>query len=187
MTAADAASGTDPSPPPPTARPLDTVIDEVARFWKQAARSSRLVLDGTYTLNDAASDIDSWVSASTACALRLAAGLGGGRPPVSTYSGKWSAKMTVLPSVSQRPLTLRTPGLRAIGKGNATQIPPSAVTFVPEVLDAGENTFTVTVSFGGTPSPTTLIFEGDVLATDTGTTPVADRVRPNNRDGGPLR
>ncbi len=185
MTDGGTASETDASQPPPAVVAVDALVDEVARFWKHAARSSRRALDGTYTFDDAVSDIESWMSASSACALRLAAGLGLGQPPPSTYTGTWSATMTVLPTVSQRPLTLTTTGLRAIGKGTVTQVAPSAVTFEPPVLHTGDDTFTVTVSFANTSSAKTMIFEGDITAPET-RAPVTDPVRPNNRDGGPV-
>jgi len=189
MTDADAGRGSASSGSPPFAR-LGALVDEATRFWDQAADGSRRALAGDFSPSDAMSQLDSWVSASSACALRLAESLLGEAPPDTSHqpgpdAGTWSATMTVLPSVTQRPLTLRTKGLRAIGLGPATQIPPSDVTFVPTVLMPGIDTFDVTVAVPGPPGPTR-IFEGDVEAVETNA-PVTDPIRPNNRDGGPVR
>lgn len=185
MSDADAPAASSPPPSPSSA--LDTLIDDVAGLWKRAARSSRRALDGMYTVDDALSDIGSWMSVSAACALRLAqGGRTGDPPPGPALTADWSATMTVLPSVLQRPLTLGTDGLRAIGMGDGIRVRPSAVTFDPAVLTEGVDAFTIRVSFSNIADSRTLVFEGDVNAVETGA-PVSEPVRPNNRDGGPVR
>jgi len=163
---------------------LEGFIDELARCWKLTTRSSRRILDGGYTFTDAAADLNDWLSASTSYAVRVADDLWGESPPLAEHPDTWTATMTVLRRPDDRPLTLRTTGLRAIGE--PTEIPPSAITFDPPVLQVRDNTFKVRVSMAAVPTRRTLILEGIVDAMES-PGPVSDPMRANNRDGGPLR
>lgn len=183
MTDAGPASGTDATPRPPSTG-LDGLIDQVAGFWKLTTRVSRRVLDGDYTIADATVDMDAWVSSTASYAVGVADGVWGPQPALSKYAGTWSATMTVLPSVQERPLTLCTTGLRAIG--DPTLIPPSDITFDPPQVPFGVDTFTVSVSMGSMRRRETLIFQGEITAVETGGA-VTDPVRANNRDSGPVR
>lgn len=163
---------------------LEGFVDELVRCWKQATRASRGILDGTYTLTDAASDFDDWLTSSTNYAVRVADDLWGDAPPLVAPATAWTATMTVGRRADDRPLTLKATGLRAIGA--PIEIPPSAVTFEPPVLQLRDDTFEIRVAMAGVPTEKTLIFEGIVNAEESHG-PVTDPVRVNNRDGGPVR
>lgn len=175
-----------PAPDDVTARSggLEGFIDELARCWKLTTRGSRRILDGRYTFTDAAADLNDWLTSSTSYAVRVADDLWGEAPPFAQHSDTWTATMTVLRRPDDRPLTLQTTGLRAIGE--QIEIPPSAITFEPPVLQLRDNTFTVSVSMAAVPTRKTLIFEGTINAMES-PGPVSDPVRANNRDGGPVR
>lgn len=163
---------------------LEGFTDELARYWKLTTRSSRLILEGKYTFTHAASDLNDWLSSSTSYAVRVADDLWGEAPPTAEQSDTWTATMTVLRRADDRPLTLQTTGLRAIGE--QIEIPPAAITFEPPVLQLRDSTFTVTISKAALPTGKTLFLKGIVNAMES-PGPVSDPVRANNRDGGPVR
>ena len=179
-------TGGPPAPEGATSRSsgLEGFIDELNRCWELTTRSSRRILEGRYTFTDAAADLNDWLSSSTSYAVRVADDLWGEAPPFALHSDTWTGTMTVLRRPDDRPLTLQTTGLRAIGK--QIEIPPSAITFDPPVLQLRDNTFTVHVSMVAVPTRETLIFEGIINALES-PGPVSDPVRANNRDGGPVR
>jgi hypothetical protein len=165
---------------------LDKLIDGFAHAWNSVAGCTSRVLSGRYTPSEAISDLDAWVSLSASCAARLAESWWGGVQQLAAYRDTWTAKMTVFPAVSQRPLTLVAQPLRAIGLGPHPQLDASAVTFDPPVVTTGVDKFDVTVTFPRGRRRQTLIYEGVITARETGA-PVTDPIRPNNQDSGPLQ
>ena len=87
-------------------------------------------------------------------------------------------------SIAPRPLTRFPRGFRVTTE--PITIPPSAVTFIPPVIEGTEDEFVVEISMRGVPSRRTIILEGDIESVETGG-PVTERVRANNRDGGAVR
>lgn len=170
---------------PQRAGGLDGLIDQVATFWKVSTRSSRQLLDGQYSLGDAAHDLDTLISSAAGYAVGVADDLWGPDPPLVTYDGTWQATMHVLESVGRQRLTLGTSGLRAIGAPEV-RIPPSNISFNPPVLQPGETTFEITVAMDPSHRLRTLIFQGEVVSEET-RAPITDTVRANNRDDGPVR
>lgn len=169
----------------PPAGGLDGLIDQVATFWKVSSRSSRLLLAGQYSVGDAAHDLDTLISSAVGYGVRVADDLWGPDPPLITYDGTWEATMDVFAEVEQRPLTLRTSGLRAIGAPDI-RIPPSNISFDPPELQEGDTTFKVTVTMDPSHRRRTLIFRGEVVSEQTGA-PVTDTILANDRDDGPVR
>lgn len=169
----------------PPAGGLDGLIDQMANFWKVSNRSSRRLLDGQYSFGDAAHDADTLISSAAGYTVRVADDLWGPDPPLVTYDGTWEARMQVFDEVGQRPLTLRTSGLRAIGVPDV-RIPPSNVSFDPPILEKGDTTFKVTVTMDPSHRRQTMIFQGEIVSDQT-RAPVTDTVRANNRDDGPVR
>lgn len=170
---------------PQRAGGLDGLIDQFANFWKVSTRSSRQLLDGQYSFGDAAHDLDTLISSAAGYAVGVADDLWGPDPPLVTYDGTWDATMHVFDEVSQRPLTLRTSGLRAIGAPDV-RIPPSNVSFNPPELREGDTTFDITVTMDASHRRQTLVFQGEVVSDQT-RAPVTDTVRADNRDDGPVR
>lgn len=164
---------------------LDGFIDQIANYWKVSTRSSRQLLSGDYSLGDAAQDLNTLISSATGYAVRVADDLWGPEPPLAAYDGTWEAIMQVRSDVTQRPLTLRTSGLRAVGAPDV-RIPPSNIAFDPPVLQKGESKFKITVTMGPGHRHRTFIFVGEVVSDQT-RAPVTDKVRANNRDDGPVR
>lgn len=160
-----------------------TYAELAASFWRRVlALGTGQEVDSYGALRD----IDAWIATTASLAADLADQLslaGGGELPTTIVDGStWTATMTVLPTVTQRPLTLRCDGLRAIGMGAALQVPGRNVTFDPPVLQERDREFKVNVTFPAG-APRTLICSGDVTSVETGL-PVSDPVRANNRDGG---
>ena len=174
----------DASRPPP--RGLDGFIDQVATFWRISARGSRRMLDGDYSVGDAAADVDTLIRSSTGYAVRVADDLWGPEAPLAAYDGDWNSMMRVLKTVGQRPLTLRSTELRAIGNPSV-RIPPANVTFVPPKLEDGVTEFEVIVRMGPEHRRRTLIFQGTVESEERPGQAVTDPIRANNRDNGPVR
>jgi len=87
----------------------------------------------------------------------------------------WSTKAKVFLQVTDRPLTLTTEGFRLVGGGPTVVIDPAAVSFVPPVLEVGEDSFAVVVQI---PAGTNGIYEGTVTAASDHSTPVTDPVMP---------
>ncbi|MDQ4091540.1 MAG: hypothetical protein M3163_14760 [Actinomycetota bacterium] len=164
---------------------LDGFIDQIANYWKVSTRSSRQLLSGDYSLGDAAQDLNTLITSATGYAVRVADDLWGPEPPLAAYDGTWEATMNVFDHVTQRPLTLRTSGLRAVGAPDI-RIPPSNIAFDPPEVRTGESEFRVTVTMGPGHRDRTFIFVGEVVSDET-RAPVTDRVRANNRDDGPVR
>ena len=168
---------------PPSAG-LEALIDEVAGNSKRAARATRLLMTGDYSLNDANADVSDWLASSARYAVRVADELWGRPAAPAKFSGTWSTTMTVFPDVTKRPLTLRSKGLSA--RGTDLKIDPSNVAFDPEVLQPGCDTFRVSVWMASASRERTFIFEGDIVDDETGE-PVTDPLLADNRDGGSVR
>lgn len=162
---------------------VGTYVDMVASFWKGVLSLGTGQRFDSYA---ALRDLDACIAAGATLAADLADRLsltGGGELPTQTVDAStWTGTMNVLPTVTQRPLTLRCGGLRAIGMGPAVQVPGRYVSFDPPVLQERDRDFKVTVSFP-TATSKTLIYAGDVTSVET-STPVSDPVHANNRDGG---
>lgn len=160
-----------------------TYAELAASFWKRVLMLGSGERLDTYGV---LRDVDAWIATTASLAADLADQLsltGGGELPTTIVDGStWTGTMTVLPAVTQRPLTLRCEGLRAIGMGPALQVQGREVTFDPPVLAERDREFKVTVTFPAG-APRTLICSGDVTSVETGM-PVSDPVRANNRDGG---
>jgi hypothetical protein len=165
---------------------LDGLIDQVTAFWKVSARSTRQIIDGSYSVGDAAQDLNQLISSSAGFAVRVADDLWGPDPPLAAYDGTWEATMHLLDGVADMQLTLRTDGLRAIGAPEV-QIPPEKITFEPRMVSEGETKFKITVEMAPEHRRKTLIFEGEIVSDETGGAPVTDTVLANNRDDGPVR
>jgi hypothetical protein len=163
---------------------LDALIDQVADTCKRLARAGAQAVTGDYSLNDAFADWDDWVSSSARYAVGVADELWGRPARPSRFTGTWSATMTVLPSVTKRPLALRSTGLSA--DDTDFRIDPSNVAFEPAVLQPGCDTFQVTVWTANAPRDKAYIFEGQIVDDETGD-PVTDPILASNVDGGAVR
>jgi hypothetical protein len=87
----------------------------------------------------------------------------------------WSTRAKVFLGVKDRPITLATTGFRLVGAGPGIVIGPAAVSFVPPVLAAEEDSFTVIVQI---PAGTNGIYEGTITAASDPSTPITDPVMP---------
>ena len=179
-------------PPRPRSGGLEGLIDQIADVWKLSTRSSRQMLDGTYTLGDASRDFNAWLTSSTTYAVRVADDFWGEGAPMSTYDGVWRTRATVCTGLP-RPLKLYTTGLRGINQPSAI-VSPANIRFEPPTLQEGDDEFDVIVTIDpALRGIRTILFQGVVRGHDPDEEPaeddpiVTDPLMANNLDGGPVR
>jgi hypothetical protein len=179
---------------PPRSRSggLEGLIDQITDIWKLSTRSSRQMLDGTYSLGDASQDFNRWLTSSATYVVSVADDFWGESAPTSTYNGVWRARATVLPGLP-RPLKLYTTGLVGINQPSAI-VSPANVTFDPPTLQDNHDEFDVIVTIDpALRGIRTILFQGVIRGHDPDDEPaeddpvVTDPVVANNLDGGPVR
>jgi hypothetical protein len=149
---------------------LTVVLDGIAESLEHAASMVGRALDGSYRASDAFDDLAECSARAAKLGVTALAGLVAAVVP-PTRAGPNPTSVTrevaLSPEFTDRPLTLKTSGLRAIGLGSEIRIYPGPdITFTPKQVTGGERV-TVTVSFLNVPAADkarTLVYEGEIVA-----------------------
>lgn len=170
---------TDAQQPDPMASMMSTLEQSIEHAENVMAR----IVSGKYTTDEWADDVEICTDISLVAAGGMINYLGSLMPGsgsetdavITEVANEWSVTMSVLHSVTMRPITPVTIGFRQIGSGDDIVIAPNRVSFDPPVINTGVEEFTVTVEMAGLPYG---IYEGEITTSDTAAVRITDLVMP---------
>ena len=175
-----------PTPPPaPDGDLFAAAVADALSCADQVARNMAKALGGTYTSADAAADAAACVATGAAWVGRLASPAW--QLPFSLFAPPWvpqpSSRVPGQITISNRnrPLTLHTVGVRAIGYGPEYFIHGNRITFEPPTVDdTAPPDFVMVVDWHSLPKAArdrTIVYEGEVTSVQLGATQVTAPIR----------
>ena len=149
-------------------------VDDIAEAVDRALQNAGKLLDGTYSIDDAASDLTWYGNKALGCfqefadnwALLVSSLLVPEAGSTDRFPTDHPTILVELDEVLSVAVTLEAQAFRAIGWGTGVQLPPSAVTFTRSAVGPTNTSFEIKVDATSLPGDAcfrTLVFEGTVV------------------------